>query len=407
MFRHVDNLRVDIEQFFSSGIAAHFPVSVADFTNGWFRIGNCVSGRDGIHFMGPFRNAHVESIDGTTADDMLSVTGSDYAGTLTDSAGDCTGLTWGRVGGTSTAHQMVKLIAGFNSRLDAVRGGIVTGSCGGWPVWVGEDTGNLSTMGGTYGAIDVGVIAAVSTGTGTPLFLASPNGQKIRATIATPKWTGAMVSSGLGGSGGQTGGIPSTATLECLAVDYASPGTGALFMVAAAGLTIREFANSLSGGLGFPATVDPGLVRSADAVGVFAANAALFSRVSEGGRISKIGLQCTVQSGNISVAVYRNAGSGRSAVPATRIATSGAVGCPIIGYAELTLDIAVIVQPGDWLCLTADNLTARFRSLLGGVEDTSLGAGRQCRQAAAHPAPAIASGLQATIGATVVLVGVE
>lgn len=156
---------------------------------------------------------------------------------------------------------------------------------------------------------------------------------------------------------------------------------------------------------GFPFTVDPGAVRYQDNMAVQAVNTGHFARVRDAGRISKIGVGIATQGGNISVAVYRNSGTGRNSAPGTRLATSGSIVCPAAGWVEIALDKALWVHRGDWLAISADNTTATFRTLLAIGADSDMGKGRQCRQATAHPLPATASGLVATAGYTFVLVG--
>lgn len=158
---------------------------------------------------------------------------------------------------------------------------------------------------------------------------------------------------------------------------------------------------------GYPYTVDPGIVRATDNMAMPAANTAVYARVRDAGPISKIGLRVLTQGGNMSVGVYRNSGSGRSAAPGTRIATSGSVTTPAAGYQEIALGSAVWVHVGDWLALSADGTVATFWSLLAAGADNNAGLGRQYRQATAHPLPATASGLVATVGYTFVLIGVR
>lgn len=241
MARHVDNLRIDVDEFFSETNTAHYPISAADFTNGWFRIKKVNSGRDGIHLMGPFKNAHVESIAGYCADDILSLTACDYAGGLTDSAGDCDGLTWGRVHG-ETHQQLVKILAGANCRVTNVKGGLVTGVADHYPAWVGEDTGNLGTVGGTYGDIDLGTIAGTSSAPGTysQLFLAAPDADAIKARLVYAASTGYAVTTGRGGTGGATGGNASTAVIKHLDLDLDVTGPARLLNMAVSQVTALE-----------------------------------------------------------------------------------------------------------------------------------------------------------------------
>lgn len=158
---------------------------------------------------------------------------------------------------------------------------------------------------------------------------------------------------------------------------------------------------------GFPFTVDPGIVRSTDALALPGSNQAVYARVRDAGPISKVGLEVGTASGNISVGVYRNTGKGRNAKPGARLATTGAIACPAAGYQEVTLDKAVWVYAGDWLAISADNATATFRALLATAAASNLGKGRQYSQITAHPLPAAANVSNATVGETFVLVGVR
>lgn len=241
MFRHIDGFRVDIEEFYSETNVAHYPISAADFTDGWFAIRKVTSGRDGIHLMGPFRNAHVEEINGYCADDMLSLTACDYAGGLTDSAGDCYGLTWGRVVG-GTHQQLVKILAGANCFVDGVKGGVARGTADHYPAWVGEDTGNLGTVGGSYGDIDLGRIEGRSTAPGTysQLFLASPNARRIRADLVYSETTGYAVTTGRGGTGGATSGAGTTAVIDRVELNINGKGPGRLVNMSITNTTIGD-----------------------------------------------------------------------------------------------------------------------------------------------------------------------
>lgn len=142
-------------------------------------------------------------------------------------------------------------------------------------------------------------------------------------------------------------------------------------------------------GFGIAYSLDPRL--TAGASGLSAANVAWYSRASVGGvTISKVAIHVGTSSGNISVAVYANSGSGRSATPGGgRRATSGAVACPAGGYAEVALGASVALNRGDWFALSADNSTAAFFvSGASAVVVTSLTAGLEYAQTSGHPCPA-------------------
>ena len=168
---------------------------------------------------------------------------------------------------------------------------------------------------------------------------------------------------------------------------------------------LQAYVDAAANPFGFPYTVDPGQIRHGATDAVNIASGAAYGRVLGAGTISKIGLGIGTQSGNISLAVYANSGTGRAAVPGTRLATSGAVACPATGYQEVALGASVTVTPGDWFCITADNATATFWSNLAQQADSDIGKGRQYRQAV-HPAPTTPGSLVAVIGYSVVLIGV-
>lgn len=135
----------------------------------------------------------------------------------------------------------------------------------------------------------------------------------------------------------------------------------------------------------FPMTIHPAMTASSQGVGNN--NRCAFLRVFSGGSISKIGMHVTTSTGNISVAVYSNTGTGASAVPGTRLATSGAVACPAVGYAEVSLGATITVAIGDWIAISADAASA-FRSMGNSLIASNLGLGTCLYKETAHPAPA-------------------
>lgn len=98
-------------------------------------------------------------------------------------------------------------------------------------------------------------------------------------------------------------------------------------------------------------------------VSALTANSTYFNRVTRGfaKSASKIGFVVGTSSGNVSVGIYRNTGTGTAAVPTgAPVASLGSTACPAGGYAELTLGNTADVYPGDWLALAVDNATATF-----------------------------------------------
>ena len=150
-----------------------------------------------------------------------------------------------------------------------------------------------------------------------------------------------------------------------------------------------------------PRTVNP-LALGAGAALSVTANRAYFYRVTEGDRqtISKIAVEINTQdaTANVCVSVHRTTGSGASALPGTRVATSGAVACPAAGVQQIALDAPVEVGPGDWIAIaaTAGAGTMRLQGASGGaVALPSLGLA--AFQDAAMPIPATPA---ATAGAS-------
>jgi len=141
-------------------------------------------------------------------------------------------------------------------------------------------------------------------------------------------------------------------------------------------------------GWGFAANYEPMLSIGSTAIAVN--NRAAFFRLTNGGIVSKVRLHIIVSAGTISVAAYRNSGSGTSAVPGTRLATSGSVACPAASStpAEIALDSTVTLYPGDWLAISASDAT--FAAASTGTN--TQGAGGRCAGSSyinnlAHPLP--------------------
>ncbi|WP_287004694.1 MULTISPECIES: hypothetical protein [Gordonia] len=229
MFRHVDNLDVQIEKFTSTNNTAHYGISVADISNYRLAIDNAQSGRDGIHIMGPAYSGEIVHVKGYTADDSVSLTAADYAGALTDSSGDIIGLTIGSIN-TQTVHSQLKIMPGVNNVIDGVKvTGVIQGSSSqSSPVFIGEDTGNKGTMGGTIGSVDVGTVLATPADTSKPqILLANPNARSIRARTKLAASAGCVCATGIGGTG--SAGSPTPATIQRLILDVDATGPARLF----------------------------------------------------------------------------------------------------------------------------------------------------------------------------------
>lgn len=145
---------------------------------------------------------------------------------------------------------------------------------------------------------------------------------------------------------------------------------------------LREGANF--SGFPYPANTD---VRNTTAVsGNMAANQCLYYRVLGNGDINTLRFVVSVASGNVGLAVYNTSGSGVTAVPSARLATSGAIACPAAGNADTTLGATVTIETAHhWFALSANNATATFRRA-GAIRGT-MGNGRAYFQNTAHPPP--------------------
>lgn len=135
------------------------------------------------------------------------------------------------------------------------------------------------------------------------------------------------------------------------------------------------------------------------------ANSSWYYRVFDGAPISKIRVQIGTSSGNISVATYSNSGAGLSAIPGTRLATSGSVASPGTGIQDVSLGATVTVNPGDWLAIAADNTTATFSGITG-VGGSTLLSGMTYNQLTAFPCPSTPTSLIAGNNRLIGLVGV-
>lgn len=132
------------------------------------------------------------------------------------------------------------------------------------------------------------------------------------------------------------------------------------------------FAANRTSAFGIVRLLHSGMSNVAQSVG--SANTTRFYRVLEGGTITKVRCLVAVSSGNICVAAYSNTGSGLTAKPGTRLATSGSIACPAAGIQDISLGASVSLSTGDWLAIGADNSTATFNGF-SGLADSTLSAG--------------------------------
>lgn len=139
------------------------------------------------------------------------------------------------------------------------------------------------------------------------------------------------------------------------------------------------------------------------------ANEAIYYRVTRGGQVlaTKIAIRVLAQAGNISVGVYSSSGSGRSAVPGVLKATSGAVACPAVGYAEVALVTPTTVSQGDWLAWSADGVVAQLNGFNTGGATNNISQGLGARSTAvAHPLQNPAANLNVLEGRIVYMLAI-
>ena len=159
MFRRIDGLT--IRNLTVKSTAGKFAIAPGDVTN--FVIANITfaTASDGVHVSGPARAGVIRDIFGTTGDDSVAFTGNDYA-YVADVHGDMSDIVVENVR-TSTNQNLVKVLPGVNQTADnfSIRDVVGTANNGG--VWIGDDTNDANTTGGTIGTIVVERVKFVPT----------------------------------------------------------------------------------------------------------------------------------------------------------------------------------------------------------------------------------------------------
>lgn len=187
-------------------------------------------------------------------------------------------------------------------------------------------------------------------------------------------------------AGGTTSGAPvSGAHLQG---ELVTDDTGKLWYCTTAGTPGTWVEVGKSKRIEPPYTFNPGTYQSTTDVG--SVNRAHYLRIQNNpgtATITKLGIYVGTSSGNICVAVLRGA-NGISG-PTSRIATSGSVACPAIGYAEVSLGGSVAIDPlTDWFAISADNTTAKFGRVGNpGLLGAAFGAGLNYYEPSAFPVP--------------------
>lgn len=208
----------------------------------------------------------------------------------------------------------------------------------------------------------------------------------LTAPLASPTFTGITTApefsaSGLTGAvaasryvGGTASGAPTTGTF--VVGDFVIDRTGKIWINTVAGSPGTWVVSGFGAYQAAFGIVRPPHAQFSTAnITVGNANSCRFYRVVEGGTISKVRLSIGVSSGNICVAAYTNSGVGQAAAPTGgRLATSGSVASPGTGIQDVSLGASVVVAPGDWIAVGADNATVTFIGITG-AGDSTISAG--------------------------------
>lgn len=158
VFRGVDRLTIRDVTYYST--AGKYGICVQNANN--FVIEDCrfpAAASDGIHVQGPASHFFIRNIMGTTGDDLVGVTPRDYSKFLWGDEGDVTDGYIQRLALVNGLTRAVNLCEG-NGRnirritIDGVRGNI-TGNTTKAMIYVGRDTGEAGTQGGTIDGITI------------------------------------------------------------------------------------------------------------------------------------------------------------------------------------------------------------------------------------------------------------
>ncbi len=144
------------------------------------------------------------------------------------------------------------------------------------------------------------------------------------------------------------------------------------------------FENLGSQSFDYPFVSDHRYLNGSASVGT--ANNCHYNRVFGTGIITKVRVHVTVSNGNIGVAVYDTTGTGVSAAPNTRLATSGSVACPAAGAADVSIAATITIGVlTNWFALSASGTTATFGH--AGTIIAGWSNGFNKAQTTAHPPP--------------------
>jgi hypothetical protein len=191
VFGHVDHYSCEIQSLTTASSGRG--ILQYDATDGYVDApdisGNVIEFA-GVYVVGPMYGLVVNRVTGETYDDFTCLSGNDLS-TGVQSAGNIVGVQWRYINGTSTHDNSMRVVAGTGLTIDKVTCGQILGATSG--VYIGDYPSLTQMVGGTYGKIDLGVLAV--TGSSYALTLESPSATEIRAILSIPSGSG--VSSGV------------------------------------------------------------------------------------------------------------------------------------------------------------------------------------------------------------------
>lgn len=231
---HADGVHIDLDGYASatSGVGK-WAVRVGDVSR--FQIsGREMNGNDAVLVSGPAYMGNLPHVTGSWSyDDFVAFQAADWTG-YNDVVGDITHVSYGVIGCTSAGASVLKIIAGEGRTVDAIKGAAVCGKSRAlYGVWLGDDGGFASTVGGTYGDIDLGLVSATPATLSQMVYLASPTARRIRLEVAWNPSANAQPAVIHTGS--------STATIQQLVIEGQVGGNaGAVLLLDGPNVTIKQ-----------------------------------------------------------------------------------------------------------------------------------------------------------------------
>lgn len=135
--------------------------------------------RDGVHIDGPATNLIIRDMFGSPGDDMVALTPMDWQAIGEDSAGDITDVTIENIHPVGAGANAVKVLGAPTLTVRRIRIRNIYGSCSGvgGAVWIGNDSRQTQTTGGTIDGVSVENLST-RPANGSPLVLLNGTGMK-------------------------------------------------------------------------------------------------------------------------------------------------------------------------------------------------------------------------------------